>query len=198
MNLDFLPDQLNIPVKPSAYYTGRPERKIDDDRMLELIDEGLPQKVVAERLGVSPAAVCKRLAKLRPAPAEPLPFFDALKSDKERQFVVELAGGVSQTEAASRAYDTTSRESAAVVGSQLMQRPGVREALEEIMNREGLTRSHLIRRLKQHVDGKDPATSIRATEIGLKAHGELVEKRMNLNVNIEAIAPVDLSRYRNQ
>jgi phage terminase small subunit len=172
------------------------QRKIDDDILLKMIGEGKMQKECAEFFKCSAVAISKRLKKLNPAPVEPL-LMDTL-TGPQKKFVIEMANGASQTQAAFQAYDVTSRDSAKSLGSELMQNPAIREAIEEICNREGLTREHLIRRLKQHVDGKDPGTSIRATELGLKVHGELVEKKVRVNINLDLVAPVDLSKYRNR
>jgi len=67
---------------------------------MALLDQGLTQKAVAERLGVSPAAVSKRLKRLPP------PSFTQL-TPKEKKFVECRAKGVSQTESVCQAYDVS-------------------------------------------------------------------------------------------
>lgn len=42
-----------------------PEKKINDTKLIRLIDEGLPQKEIAERFGVSRQAIHRRLRELR-------------------------------------------------------------------------------------------------------------------------------------
>jgi hypothetical protein len=172
------------------------KRKIDDDILLRMTGEGKTQKECADFFNCSVPAISKRLKKLNPEPVEPLKM-DAL-TPRQQKFVIEMASGASQTAAACSAYEVSSRAAAKSLGSELMQQTAIRESILEICDRQGLTREHLIRRLKQHVDGKDPGTSIRATELGLKVQGELVDKKVNLNINIDAFAPVDLSKYRNR
>jgi len=59
-----------------------------------------------------------------------------------------------------------------------------------------LSRSHLITRLKQHVDCADAQVSIRSVETGLKLF-DAFPANMNLNLNVLAdVCPVDLSMYQ--
>ena len=71
----------------------------------------------------------------------------------------------------------------------------VREAIDVLMQETGLTRRHLISRLKQHTDHDDPAVSLRAVDMGLKLTDSYpATKNVNLNANMD-ITPVDLTRY---
>ena len=87
-------------------------RIFSTEELQELLDQGLTQKEAAERLGVSPAAVSKRMKRLPPASLSKL-------TAKERKFVVGLSKGLSKTEACCQAYDVSSRESAKALGHTL-------------------------------------------------------------------------------
>ncbi|RII26686.1 MAG: hypothetical protein CXR31_09755 [Geobacter sp.] len=166
-------------------------RKIDDQKLLKLHAEGVEGKAIAERFGVSPAAISKRLKRLtRP------PIFDALTA-KEERFVMEIAGGKNQTQAAMSAFDVGSLDSAKTIGSRLMKDTDIQEAITAVMEAEGLTRRYLVGKLKGHVDNAvDPSVSLRAVDLGLKLHDAYpATKNMNLNINVDC-DPVDLSQFR--
>ena len=169
-------------------------RKINDDELLRLIDSNTPRQEIADRFNCSLAAISKRLTKLRPGPQEPLKIDDL--TQKEKSFVIAIASGQSQTSAALTAYDVSSRESAKALGCTLMKNSEIKEALQEILDRE-IPREDLIKRLRQHVDAHDPQASLRAVDMGLKLHGAYPpEKRVNLNEEVQ-FDPVDLDKYRN-
>ena len=44
---------------------GRPKKKLDEEAILDLVERGLPQKEIAEELGVSTPTLAKRIADLR-------------------------------------------------------------------------------------------------------------------------------------
>lgn len=165
-------------------------RKIDDEKLLQLNAEGVEGKAIAERFGVSPAAVSKRLKRLtRP------PVFDNL-TGKEERFVMEIAAGKNQTQAAMSAFNVGSLDSAKTIGSRLMKDADIQEAITAVMEAEGLTRRYLVAKLKGHVDNAvDPSVSLRAVDMGLKLHDAYpATKNKNFNVDV-SIDPVDLSKY---
>lgn len=166
-------------------------RKIDDQKLLKLHAEGVEGKAIAERFGVSPAAVSKRLKRLtRP------PVFDTL-TGKEERFVMEIAAGKNQTQAAMSAFNVGSLDSAKTIGSRLMKDADIQEAVTVMMDKMGLDRGYLIGKLKGHVDNAvDPSVSLRAVDMGLKLHDAYpATKNMNLNVNVDC-DPVDLALFR--
>ena len=115
---------------------------------------------------------------------------------KEKAFVIAVASGESQTSAALKAYDVTSRESGKALGHTIMGNVKIKEALAEIRDKE-IPISHLVKRLRHHVDSRDPATSLRAVDMGLKLHDAYPANRnLNMNVNTDC-SPVDLSRWGN-
>jgi predicted transcriptional regulator len=151
-------------------------RKIDDAVMLEMIEEGKSQKEVAEYFGVSPAAVCKRMKKYPRIPESVQNL-----TDKQQRFALEVAGGKTKTQAALSAYECGSMENAKSMGKELMKKPDILTAVAEIMQTEGLNRTYRVRRLKQHVDNRDPSVSLKALDQSWKLDGAYIE---NHNVNI--------------
>jgi Zn-dependent peptidase ImmA (M78 family) len=99
---------------------------INDNKLLEMHNEGKPQKEIAAYFGVSPVAVCRRLKRLLPVP-DILDKYNL--TDAQKSFVVEKAKGKTNTQAALESYETTSRKSAKVIGSQLMDNPTVKMGL---------------------------------------------------------------------
>lgn len=168
-------------------------RKINDTKLVQMIQEGKQQKEIAEYFGVSPAAICKRLKRLTPLP----PSLEAL-TEKEQRFVIAKAKGATATQAAMKSYECSSLQSAKAIGSQLMGKPEIREAIDSLMENEGLTRAYRVKKLKQHVDHNDPGVSLKALDMSFKLDGSFIERRMNLNVNTHSFidVPVNIDEYR--
>lgn len=172
--------------------------KINSKELLHLIDTNIPRKDIADRFQCSQAAISKRLARLRPKTMEA---HEPLKIDsltpKERAFAIAIASGETQTNAAIKAYDVTTRDSAKSLGCTLMNtHQGIREAIEELRERE-IPLKHLMKRLRQHVDCPDPTASLRAVDMGLKLHNAYpASKNLNINANVD-VHPVDLSLFLN-
>jgi len=171
----------------------RAPKKINDQELLKLESEGTEQKDIAVHFGVSPAAVCKRLKRLHQIAARPA-ILDKLTA-KEERFVMEIVQGNNQTQAALTAFDVGSLDSAKTIGCRLMKNDDIKEAIDAVMETEGLTRRYLVRKLKSHVDGVDPNVSLRATETGLKLHGVFPAKDLTINVKRD-ICPVNLDDFR--
>jgi len=143
-------------------------KKIDDNVLLEMSARGELQNVIASHFQVSEAAISKRLKKLKQQVAHAA-VLDKL-TPKEQRFVAEICSGTSQTQSAVAAFDVGSIDSAKSIGNRLMKDGDIQLAISTIMEEQGLSRSHLIKRLKQHVDGGDAQISIRGVELGLKLH----------------------------
>lgn len=168
-------------------------RKINDSELLAMIDQGKLQKDAAAHFGVSETAVSKRLRRLRPL-GDKQKVLDRLTA-KERVFVAEIVSGKTQSAAAAAAFDVSTKDSAKTIGCRMMKQPDIFEAITAVMETEGLGRRHLIRTLKRHVDGKDAQVSIRATTEALKLHDAYPASK-SVSLQITAVCPVDLSRYR--
>lgn len=142
-------------------------RKIDDEKLLEMFKAGKLQKEIAAHFKVSPVAVCKRLKRLLPPPKS----LENL-TEKAKRFAIEVSKGRTATQAVLNSYEVGSMESAKVMGSQLMDKPEIKMAINELMDYHGLTRSYRIKKLKQHVDNNDPVVSLKALDMSLKLANE--------------------------
>lgn len=150
-------------------------RKIDDQLLLNLIEQGVPQKTIAVHMNCSPAAISKRLKRLSSAPENVLEDFNL--TEKEKTFCVEKAKGATNTKAALSAYEAGSMASAKAIGSQLMKKHEVRQAIDELMEEHGLTKSYRVRKLKQHVDNRDPNVSLKALDQSWRLDGSYAPEK---------------------
>ncbi len=167
-------------------------KKIIDSVLLEMADRGTEQKDIAAHFGVSGAAVCKRLKRLRHQ-KETASVMSEL-TEKQQVFVVEVCSGKSKSASAMAAFDCK-QDSAPGIGTTLMQNPVIQTAIRLLMEESGLTRNHLVKTLKRHIDGEDNQVSLRATVEGFKLFDAYPATR-NLNINANAdVSPVDLSHY---
>jgi predicted transcriptional regulator len=156
-----------ITMKQSLYQQGgltdMTHRKIDDDVLLEMLNQGKMQKEIAEHFGVTPVAVCKRVKRLLPSPESVL---DKHKlTDKEKAFCIEKAKGKTNTQAALASFECSTMKTAKSVGSELMQKPEIQMTIEELMNSKGLTKGYRIGRIKEHADSRDPNVSLKAIDM---------------------------------
>lgn len=163
------------------------QKKIDDNRLLEMLKEGKMQKEIAEHFGCSPVAVCKRLKRLLPPPESVLDKYGF--TEQQKKFILEKAKGKTNTQAVIASYEVSSMQSAKVVGSQLMDKPEIKMALNELMEFH-LPQYYRIRKLRAHVDNQDPVISIKALDLSWKLDGSYAPEKY-LNVNID---PVGLSK----
>ncbi len=141
-------------------------RKIDDQKLLEMVTAGKKGVECAAFFGVSSAAITKRLKLLQPPPKS----LETL-TPKEQKFCVEIANGKTQTEAALNSFECGSRESAKVIGSQLMAKPEIETAIADLMAEAGLTKRYRLQRLKQHVDDQRADISLKALDQSWKLDG---------------------------
>jgi len=127
--------------------------------------EGKTGREIADYFGVSPAYICKRLKVLRPVEAPES--FNVL-TDKQKKFVLAKVEGETNVEAAMAAFDVTSRDSAKALGHNLMRDPDIGKAIQDIMAEEGLTRRHVVRRLKDLVDHPDGHIAAKGIDMSAK------------------------------
>lgn len=165
-------------------------RKIDDEKLLEMIREGKQGKECAGLFGVSPAAISKRLKRLQPPP-ESL----AALTPKEQRFCIEMARGKTQTQAAMNSFECGSLQSAKVIGSQLMDKPEIEMAISDLMTEAGLTRRYRIKKLKQHVDHADPLVSLRGLDLSFKLDGSYAPDKhlvgtFSLTKLVQSVEPI--------
>ncbi|ABK98982.1 hypothetical protein Ppro_1365 [Pelobacter propionicus DSM 2379] len=179
----------NQPTNPQRLPTGR---KINDQELIDRFNAGATGRELAAHFGCSPAAISKRLKRLQPGVPRAI---DQL-TEKQAAAVVRIVKGESPTNAVDQVYDTTSRASSKEIARKLMGLPQVQLAIEEEMNRAGLTRTYRCAKLAEHVDAADPGVSLRALDMSFRLADEYpAAKVKNVNLNIDTM-PVDLSAYQ--
>jgi hypothetical protein len=123
---------------------------------------------------------------LLPQPVEVLDKYDL--TDQQKHFVIEKAKGKTNTQAALASYEVTSMQSAKVIGSQLMGKPEIEMAINELMAEAGLTKRYRLRKVRQHIDHPDPNVSLKGLDMSFKLDGSYApEKHMNLDIDIDAL-----------
>jgi predicted transcriptional regulator len=113
---------------------------IDDEKLMEMIENGTPQKDIAEHFGVSPPSVCKCLKRLKPPPD----LSDLTK--KQRGFVVGVAQGKNPAETALEIYDCRDKNSAKVLANTMMNDEGLITHIAKLMEHNGLSRKSVTSR----------------------------------------------------
>ena len=157
---------------------------IDDEVMMNLLNQGMNQKQVAEHFKVSEAAVSKRLKRLR---SYQLPdSFERLTS-KQQKFALSIAEGKSQTTAAMEAFDCADRVSGKALGSKTMKDPDVMVAIEDLLHQEGLGRRKRIRRLKALVMCKDLSVAGKGLDMAFKIAGEYAPEQIDINARMMSV-----------
>lgn len=146
------------------------QRKIDDNLLLEMLKEGKQQKEIAAHFNVSPVAICKRVKRLLPLPEAVLDKFDL--TEKEKLFALEKAKGKNNTQAALSCYEVSSMQSAKVIGSQLMAKPEIQYAINDLMETYGIGRAQRVKKLSEFVNHRDPTIGIRGLDLAFKVSGE--------------------------
>ena len=161
------------------------ERKIDDEVLLQMDKEGKSLKEIAEHFHCSKVAVWKRMQRLKPGPADNI-LEDSGLTDPQKKFALAKAGGATNTQAVLASYEVTSMDSAKTIGSRLMQNETIRQVIERLMETHGLTRDMRIKKLKSHVENKNPDVSLRAIDMANKlddSYPDKIQKNMNLNAS---------------
>ena len=158
-------------------------RKTDDHIILKLLNEGKSQKEIAEHFNVSCAAICKRVKKILGKKPESL----ANLTEKKQKFVLAIAEGKTQTQAALDSHECSSLDSAKSMGYQLMQKPDIQTAVAEIMKEEGLNRRYRVQKLRSHIDHPDPNVSLKGLDQSWKLDGAYTEKHVHVHTSYQDI-----------
>ena len=158
-------------------------RKTDDHIIFKLLNEGKSQKEIAEHFGVSGAAICKRVKKILGKKPES---FENL-TEKKQKFVLAIAEGKTQTQAALDSHECGSLDSAKNVGSQLMKKPDIQIAVAELMQEEGLTRRYRVQKLRSHIQHPDPNISLKGLDQSWKLEGAYTEKHVHVHTSYQDI-----------
>ncbi len=165
-------------------------KRIDINRLIELIKQGKTQKEAAEILGVSPSAVCQRLKRIMIIPES----MEKL-TPKEQKFCLEKAKGKSNIQAVMDSYDVTSRNSAKVIANRLVRKPEVQQAIADLMAQEGIDRRYRVRKLAEHINNSDPMVSLKALDQSWKLDGSYHEaSKVDVTINIPSL--INLEKYR--
>ena len=150
------------------------ERKTNDQDILRLLQEGKNQKEIAHHFGVSPVAIHKRLKRLTlPPPPESLQKL----TKKEQKFCIAIAQGKTATQGAMDSYETSSRKSAKVIGSQLMAKPEIQMSITELMDYCGIDKPYRIRRLKNIIDCRDLNIAHKGLDMSFKLDGSYAPEK---------------------
>ena len=120
-------------------------------------------------------------------------------TEKESAFAKEYVNnGGNATKAVLAAYDTTSRERASSMGSQILQKPRVQDAIEKELAKQNITLSLALKPIakglkakKKREDGKmvdDLELQLKASDRALKLlfPTQKGENNLNLNLNIDS------------
>jgi len=150
------------------------QRSVPLKKLKELLDEGKTQRQAAEELGFAEETISRSVKKLNKL----APLYEL--TEKEQMFVKEMATAPSQAEAAFKAFDCSSRESAKVIGSQLMARPEVKAAFAAWLEFKGMGREKRAEKLVKFIEDPDPSVSLRALEIGMKAGRDFPDPKLEI------------------
>ena len=86
-------------------------------------------------------------------------------SEKEKKFALEVAGGKTQTQAALNSFEVSSMDSAKSLGSELMKKPSIRDAVSDLLEYYGMGRVFRIKKLRTHADNRDPGVSLKSIDL---------------------------------
>lgn len=160
------------------------QRKTNDNKILEMLNEGKTQKEIAKHFEVSPAAICKRLKRLTPPPETPN--FDQL-TDKEKLFVIEKTKGKSNLQAVMKSHDVTTKNSAKSMSSQLMAKDEIKMSIQELLNHCGIDKPYRIRRLKQIIDSSDLNIAHKGLDMSFKLDGSYAPEEVHVTLDFDTL-----------
>lgn len=145
-------------------------KKVDDEKLIEMLEQKIPQKEIASYFGCAESYVTKRKKRLLGPNMDELETFSSL-TDQQKRFVIAKAEGQTNVQAVTNSYEVTSKDSAKSLGTQLMQNPAIQQSLTELMNYNGLTKEDRIKQLKKLVYHNDGNISLRALDQTWKLDG---------------------------
>jgi phage terminase small subunit len=161
-------------------------KKVDDEKLLSMLADGVQQKQIASYFGVAESYITKRKKQLQAAEIEEPPNFATL-TDQQKKFVLSKVEGKTNVLAVQEAYEVTSLESAKSLGTTLMRNPSIQASIAELMDLHGLTKNDRIRQLKKLVYSKDGNVSLKALDQTWKLDGSYAPQDVNMQVDIRAI-----------
>ena len=167
-------------------------KRIDDEKLLSLLEQGIPQKEIAKRLGCVPSYVTKRKKQLMATTNDEPETFETL-TESQRNFCIAKAQGKTNIEAVTEAYRVTSPESAKVMGSVLMKQDAIRKTIGELLDESGLTKDACVRQLKTLVYSKDGNVSLKALDQRWRLEGLYQAEPARVEVDIKVLQ-LDLTK----
>jgi hypothetical protein len=164
-------------------------RKVDDEKLLDMLHSGMQQKTIARLFGVSPQYINKRIGQLKSYEASEInepPTFATLTT-AQKKFCISKAQGETNIAAVMQSYEVTSQKSAKSLGTTLMRNPSIQASIAELMDLHGLTKNDRIKQLKRLVYSKDGNVSLKALDQTWKLDGSYTPERHVMDVDIRAI-----------
>ena len=160
-------------------------KRIDDEKLLSLLEQGIPQKEIAKRLGCVPSYVTKRKKQLMATTTDE-PEAETL-TEPQRKFCVAKARGATNIQAVTEAYRVTSPESAKVMGSVLMKQDAIRKTIGELLDENGLTKDACVKQLKTLVYSKDGNVSLKSLDQVWRLQGLYQAEPARVEVDIKVL-----------
>ena len=151
-------------------------KKVNDEKLLEMLRQEIPQKEIAKYFGCAESFITKRKKQLMATRIEEPETFANL-TDQQKKFVIAKAEGKTNIVSAQTAYEVTSPESAKSMGSSLMKNPSIQASIAELMDSHGLTKDNRIKQLKNLVYSKDGNVSLKALDQTWKLDGSYSPER---------------------
>jgi predicted transcriptional regulator len=148
-------------------------KRIDDNEMNQMLENGMMQRDIARHFGVTEQAVSKRLKQLK-AYQEPESF--SKLTQKQKMFVLAKAEGKNNTDAAMAAFECKDRASGKALGHKHMKDPDVAVAIQDLLHQEGVGRRKRVQRLKDMILCPDLTVVGRGLEMANRMAGEYTEK----------------------
>lgn len=155
---------------------------INDVTLQTMLQEGKPQKEIAQFFNVSPAAISKRVKRLNQA--EPPESFNRL-SPGEKKFVLAKVEGKSSSASALEAFNCGSLQSAKSIGSKLSGDPDVQLAISELMHQVGIGRRRRVERLRDLIEANDLGIVAKGLDMANKLTGDYAAEKIDMNVRLE-------------
>jgi len=148
-------------------------KKVDDEKLLEMLKQGIQQKVIAKHFGCSEPYITKRKKKLGamkdPVSAEKL-------TEKEIVFVKELAKGKNGMEAALIAFDCNSKDSAKSIACKLLKEPDIKVFYDDLLAQVGIPRRRRAERTRDLIESNDYSAVAKGLDIANKLTGDYTER----------------------
>lgn len=155
--------------------------KINATELLKLHQQGMLGIELAEHFSVSPAAISKALAKIKPVT---LPQSMAGLTDKEQRYVIERSSGKSKTDAAQAAFQCE-RTSAKTLGCRLDKDPDVSQAMADILHQEGAGRRRRMQRLVDVIESPNLSEACRGIELAARVCGDMAADKLEVTHSID-------------